>query len=622
MRVKKTAFILAVTIIFNFAVIACQAGNKNDGNTTQSIDNTLNSDDISDEKSILDLAESTAAKTEFDKLNLINTVTSTNAPIKVTVNVNQKCMRNLLSHESVGGVNININVKGSTNVTNNRGGIVINPQIPTADGIEIYFPNGKGFKTHDTVKINDDGIIIADDSIIDKDGNVIEEGTAKFTIIDENGVEIKVNGGNEKTYTGNNPDGDANEIYNKSGIRGIIDLFPFMSQTAIDEIGRKEYEKVGILYKVRKDIIVSMSENVLDEIAIKEFDKAGLKNFDLVLYAYISRNLLEEIARKEYEKNGLENFSLKEFDMGLSILASDSLIYEIAKKEYEKNGLENFNKYLYRRLYGLASAGLIDEDLKEHLYARRIKQLDDYAEYKDDNVSISFTYELKRRDLYEDMIKEYKLDSVTAGLSDTDLMIALLNWVCDNFIHNGSSGMPPVNSRNAISIINYYKENPGGINCRGLAMLLAELLRLYGIEAKHITCYPKENPCSDVHVVTQAYSKELDQWILLDPTFRLYLTDENGNYLNLESLRKSFANNDKIFANENAGHNDEVFDIDTSYKEFMVNYLFRFTCGTNFSFGMEEGLSGNTTNMLVPVGYSEDIEEITTTSSNAFWVTP
>lgn len=252
-------------------------------------------------------------------------------------------------------------------------------------------------------------------------------------------------------------------------------------------------------------------------------------------------------------------------------------------------------------------------------YSERIQQLNDYSEYKNDGVSIPFTYDLNRRELYTNIIEEYDLDAVTAGYSDVELMIVLLNWVCDNFRHNGSSGMP--DERDALSIINYCKENPNGINCRGLAILLAELCRLYGIEAKHITCYPKENPCADAHVVTHAYSKELNQWIMLDPTYRLYLKDKNDNYININSLRENFAHNNEIFANENAGWNNTRF-IMTEYKEFMVNYLFRFTCGTNFSFGSEDGKTGNIVNMLVPTDYSEDRAEITTTSINTFWAVP
>ncbi|MCL2376724.1 MAG: transglutaminase-like domain-containing protein, partial [Defluviitaleaceae bacterium] len=210
------------------------------------------------------------------------------------------------------------------------------------------------------------------------------------------------------------------------------------------------------------------------------------------------------------------------------------------------------------------------------------------------------------------------LDGVTAGLYDVELMIALLNWVCDNFFHDGASEMPT--ERDAISIIEFMDENPRGINCRGLAILLAELLRLYDIPAKHITGHPMEHPARFVHVVTHAYSRELQQWIMLDPTFRLYLTDADGTYLDLSTLRKAFAQGDEVFPNENAGRNNQPFDM-ADYKAFMADYMFRFSAGTHFGFGAEDGREGNTQNMLAPVGYYQD-PNVTTHNADAFWARP
>jgi len=255
----------------------------------------------------------------------------------------------------------------------------------------------------------------------------------------------------------------------------------------------------------------------------------------------------------------------------------------------------------------------------EHVpFEERIQALNDFSLFEDDGIVISFTYDLNRRDLYMDLIEEFDLDTVTAGYSDVELMIVLLDWVKDHFRHNGASGMPV--ERDAMSIIGYMRENPSGINCRGLAILLAEVLRLYGVEAKHITVYPYEDN-HPVHVVTHAYSRELNQWIMLDPTFRIYVTDENGHFMNLYTLRRDFAGGAPLFANENATHNDRSFTME-EYKLFMADYLFRFSTGTHFTFGSEESGEGTTQIMLVPVGFSGTGAEVTTTSQEAFFATP
>jgi hypothetical protein len=251
-------------------------------------------------------------------------------------------------------------------------------------------------------------------------------------------------------------------------------------------------------------------------------------------------------------------------------------------------------------------------------FETRIAQLNEFPDFADDGTQIVFTYDLNRRDLYMDLIEEFGLDELTAGFYDVDLMVVLLNWVKDNFRHNGASGLP--RDMDAMSIINYMRENPAGINCRGLAVLLAEVLRLYGIEAKHITVHPPEND-HPVHVITHAFSRELNQWIMLDPTFRIYLLDADGNFMNLYTLRQAFANGTPLFHNYNAGHNDNPFYLQ-QFKNFMADYMFRFSTGTNFTFGSEETGADTSQFMLVPAGFTGAHAQNITTSAEAFFALP
>ena len=252
--------------------------------------------------------------------------------------------------------------------------------------------------------------------------------------------------------------------------------------------------------------------------------------------------------------------------------------------------------------------------------ARRVRLLNDFPLFEDDGVILSFSYDLNRRDLYMDLIEKFNLDAVTAGYSDVELMLVLMNWVADTVGHYGNSGWPPPGGTDAMSITSYAENYGNRINCRGLAILLAEVLRLYGIPAKHITAYPYEDD-HPVHVITHAYSAQLNQWILLDPTFRLYVTDANGNFLNLYTLRQAFMEGTPILINENASHNGRRYTL-RRYRLFMSDYLFRFSTGTNFTFGSEEIGAGTTNVMLVPVNFSRGGWEITTTSANTFFATP
>jgi len=217
----------------------------------------------------------------------------------------------------------------------------------------------------------------------------------------------------------------------------------------------------------------------------------------------------------------------------------------------------------------------------------RIAELNEFPDFTDDSAEIVFTFDLNRRDLYADLIEEFGLDEITAGHYDVDLMIVLLNWVKDNFSHNGTSGMPE--NRDAITIINFMRTyHNGSGNCRLLAIVLAEVLRLYGIEAKHVTGRPPEDDHT-VHVFVHAFSRDLQQWIFLDPTPRIYFKDEHGNFMDIYNLRRAYADGSYI----NLVHNDNAqltFGGIGALQIFMSDYLFRFSTATNFTFGSDYGL--------------------------------
>ena len=276
---------------------------------------------------------------------------------------------------------------------------------------------------------------------------------------------------------------------------------------------------------------------------------------------------------------------------------------------------------IFDKVSNMPESGEFRDILEPVALEASVQALNDFDKFQDDEVVIPFEYDLNRRDLYMEIIEGFGLDEITDGYADVDLMKVLLNWVSDNFCHSSSS-LPE--ERNAISIIDYMKKNPSGINCRGLAILFAEILRLYGIPAKHITVYSHEE-IHPAHVVVHAYSKDLQQWVLFDPTVSIYVTDKKGKFMNLYTLRKAVASGDELFSNEDANHNGRSLTIE-EYKEFIAAYLFRCSTAAKFSFG--SGEEEATRYMLIPVGFDGKVPVgtkstlIMTTSATAFFAAP
>ena len=199
------------------------------------------------------------------------------------------------------------------------------------------------------------------------------------------------------------------------------------------------------------------------------------------------------------------------------------------------------------------------------------------------------------------ILEKYDYSTYVSGLSNTDdaLAFKLLDFVCDHFGHNGTRGLG--SSRTVTDLIEFCEKNEYKSNCRGLAILLASLLRLNGIKAQHITCLPYEEPFDDCHVVVDCRLPS-GKRIMFDPTWRLYLKDKNGKYVSLPHLRELLISGEPIFENKTASHNGDEFDKEY-YKNYMTKNTFRFARPTL----SKEGVDGRAENSryieLIPQGY-------------------
>lgn len=181
--------------------------------------------------------------------------------------------------------------------------------------------------------------------------------------------------------------------------------------------------------------------------------------------------------------------------------------------------------------------------------------------------------------------------------SDDTIVFKILDFVCDNFRHDGSIGLPE--RRGIKDIIGFCEKHKSSTNCRGLAILLASLLRLNGIKARHITCMPYEEPFQDCHVVVDCLLPS-GKRIMLDPTYRLYLKDGDGAYVSLQRLREMLLKDEPFVANETASRNEEGFDSEY-YRNYMTKNTFRFCRGTFYGEGSED--SDRRRVELIPAGY-------------------
>ena len=86
-----------------------------------------------------------------------------------------------------------------------------------------------------------------------------------------------------------------------------------------------------------------------------------------------------------------------------------------------------------------------------------------------------------------EILEKYNYSTYINDMDNTkdEIVFKLLDFVCDHFGHNGSGGLG--SGRSITDLIEFCERNDNKSNCRGLAILLAALLRLNGIKEQHIT---------------------------------------------------------------------------------------------------------------------------------------
>ena len=199
------------------------------------------------------------------------------------------------------------------------------------------------------------------------------------------------------------------------------------------------------------------------------------------------------------------------------------------------------------------------------------------------------------------ILEKYHYSEYIADLDATndELVFRLLDFVCDHFGHNGSGGLGK--GRKIADLIAFCESNDHKTNCRGLAILLASLLRLNGIKARHVTCMPYEEPFQDCHVVVDCLLPSGSR-IMLDPTWRLYLKDKNGTYVSLPRLRELLLAEEPIFENPTADYNGTGFAKEY-HRDYMIKNTFRFARCTLHQDGVDGRTERSRYIELIPKGY-------------------
>jgi hypothetical protein len=238
-------------------------------------------------------------------------------------------------------------------------------------------------------------------------------------------------------------------------------------------------------------------------------------------------------------------------------------------------------------------------------YYENVKKYGEYPPKGFSGYSYTFAY-LK---VYDEFNRQFKLNEI-AGSGDTfNKSLNIMNWISMNTQYNGYSSLPPVKSDEIIEF-SFSKGFDGAINCANKAILLSDCLMSIGIIAlpvwiqnQIVDADNKYFGCGSVHVVVHIYIQEKNKWIMFDPSFNAYISDNNGNILNLVEIRsiyrKSNSDRELNLNNYSFNGNPELFK-DFYISDFIIKHLF--TINTWYGNGYEKRLL-HEDRLLMPLNF-------------------
>ena len=220
-----------------------------------------------------------------------------------------------------------------------------------------------------------------------------------------------------------------------------------------------------------------------------------------------------------------------------------------------------------------------------------------YAEAMDDSLK-------KLRDMYD-------LETVAGQGSEIDQIINLMSWVYRLAEHANEPAIPT--KRNAFSFIRMAQIEHKQINCYMKTVILNEVYLSMGFYSRHTHLLPHSHEERESHFITSVYSHTLDKWILMDPDFGVYVTDEKGNILGVMEIRR------RLIAGEplNTIHTDRSgfteawanlrnFIEGADYKWFLSDFIFKIRCPRNSMFNQDSKPIREFFE-LIPDGYQEEL---------------
>ena len=176
-----------------------------------------------------------------------------------------------------------------------------------------------------------------------------------------------------------------------------------------------------------------------------------------------------------------------------------------------------------------------------------------------------------------DYTSYFRLDTVVQeGMSTWEKSLAIGRWVSSHIPHANQKVRPA--AKDAITLWEFIQHEEPAFNCRYHSFFAMQLLRSVGVEARVLTCLPKDDNDPDCHVVNIVYLPEYQKWAMLDTDQSMYATDADGTPLAPWEMREYYAQDKTFTLWYNYESPDQGMDY---YRSYMAKNTYAFASPTS-----------------------------------------
>jgi hypothetical protein len=242
-------------------------------------------------------------------------------------------------------------------------------------------------------------------------------------------------------------------------------------------------------------------------------------------------------------------------------------------------------------------------------------------------IDVKFCYDNGLDDNLKKLRDTYDLESVAGKGSEIDRIINLMSWVYNLVGHENRPEFPK--ERNAFTLIHMALVEKKQINCYMKTIILNEVYLSMGFCSRHTHLLPHHDEAKESHFITSVYSRTLGKWILMDPDFGVYMTDENDNILGVREIRQRIVSGEQLKAKHPSKSrigelwiNLLNFIEGADYRWFLSEFVFKIDCPKNSMFNQDSRQPREYFELL-PDRYKENLlqkPEITERGNTIFYI--